>query len=246
MDDYCQTLLEVWLQAALPLQENAEWKLVTDLSVDARQLHMVLGIRKTYNAWVKDHLRRQPWSEGTDYITHNPDNNRINSKYYLEINMARDIALMTGSALGYAVCRYLVQAEKTYPWQAELDYIDNHSYQSTQMGQNHHLSRNLYYMSQHMLDRLTADIDEAAKSSKKYPQELAAYIRESLLVHYDVYDLCYLRPYFDLHEATCLVDLCAQAFMKVEYEPSWQDDGFITFYTHCADGTLGLSHPRMW
>lgn len=234
MDDYCQTLLEYWLQEALPLREKPEWGLITELAIDAKQLHMVLGVRKTYNAWIKDHLRRHPWREGKDYVTQHPDGDHA-----IEVNMARDLALMTGSALGYAVCRYLIQAEKTYPWQAELDYIDN---QSTQI---HHPSRNLYYMSQHMLDRLTADIVEAGKSSKKYPQELAAYIRESLLVHYDVYDLRYLRPYFDLHEATGLVDLCAQAFTKVEFEPSWQDDGFITF-THRADGTLALSHPRMW
>ncbi len=217
MDDYCQTLLEFWLQAALPLHENPQWGLITDLSVDARQLHMVLGIRKTYNAWFKDHLRRHPWAEGTDYITYHPDGDHA-----IEVNMAQDLALMTGSKLGCAVWRYLVEEKKTFQFKAEP----------------------AFFLGVDFVDQLQADIREAGGKSNEYPMELAMFIRESLLIYFDVAHLGYLMGK-DYTEASSLVSLCSQCFSHHDFDPSWLDEGYLTFPVLYTTGTVAVRHPRM-
>jgi phage anti-repressor protein len=218
MDDYCQTLLEVWLQAALPLHENPQWGLITDLSVDAKQLHMVLGVRKTYNAWFKDHLRRHPWSEGTDYITYHPDGDHA-----IEVNMAQDLALMTETKLGCAVWRYLVEEKKTFQSQAEP----------------------AFFLGEEFVDQLEADIREAGENSKEYPQELEMFIRESLLIYFDIKHLGYLLGIPEYTEASSLVTLCSQCFAHRDFAPSWLDEGYLTFPVLYTTGTVAVRHPRM-
>lgn len=223
MDDYCQTLLEVWLQAALPLQENPEWGLITELAVDARQLHMVLGVRMAFSAWIKDHLRRHPWSEGTDYITQHPDGDHASIKYVIEVNMAQDLALMTGTKLGKAVWRYLVDEKKTFYYQAEP----------------------AFFLGEEAVDQLEADIREAAGNSKEYPQELAMFIRVSLLIYFDIKHLGYLMGIPEYTEASSLVTLCSQCFGHRDFAPSWLDEGYLTFPVLYTTGTVAVRHPRM-
>lgn len=220
MDDYCQTLLEFWLQAALPLHENPQWGLITDLSVDARQLHMVLGVRKAFDTWIKDHLRRHPWSEGTDYITHHLD---ASIKYIIEVNMAQDLALMTGTKLGGAVWRYLVEEKKTSQFQAEP----------------------AFFLAEELVDQLGADIREAGGKSKEYPLELAMFIRESLLIYFDIKHLGYLLGIHEYTEASSLVTLCSQCFAHRDFAPSWLDEGYLTFPVLYTTGTVAVRHPRM-
>lgn len=97
----------------------------------------------------------------------------------------------------------------------------------------------------HLLERLNDRIEEAGKSSADYPRELSAFIRRSLLIYFDVSRLVYLRGQTEYNEASFLAGLCGRCFQHNNFDPSWAEDGYISFPVRNSTGTRDLRHPRM-
>ena len=101
-------------------------------SVSARELHSKLGVSKDFTSWIKVQIKRGMFDENIDYITITPkgvgkikQNSRgvwiseetgkiISIDYLLTLDMAKHIALMSGTVKGKEVRNYFIEIEKKF------------------------------------------------------------------------------------------------------------------------------------
>lgn len=89
-------------------------------TVNARDLHAFLEVRKDFSNWIKKQVERARLVEGRDFIviTGSPKraNGEFNPKpsveYHLTIEAAKHIAMMSGCDKGFAVRDYFLECER--------------------------------------------------------------------------------------------------------------------------------------
>lgn len=88
-------------------------------AINARELHAFLGVKKDYTDWIKAQIFRALLAEGRDYLTEvypqkgeNPQGGRPRSDYYLTIEAAKHVAMMSGTEKGRAVRDYFIEIER--------------------------------------------------------------------------------------------------------------------------------------
>jgi phage anti-repressor protein len=97
-------------------------------SVSARELHIVLEVKKDFSSWIKAQLKRGFFEENIDFIVFTQKGENIaevgeNSKggrpsidYILTLDTAKEIAMMSGTQKGKKVRNYFIEVEKKF-WQ---------------------------------------------------------------------------------------------------------------------------------
>lgn len=85
-------------QKKLPILSDDE---SSGFTIDARQLHIQLGVRKKFSTWIKSNIK--DYVENVDYITSSPRETDENNgkftaecEYYLTLDLAKEIAMFTG------------------------------------------------------------------------------------------------------------------------------------------------------
>lgn len=84
-------------------------------SVNARDLHRVLEIRKDFSNWIKAQINRAGLEENVDFITLTQKGvgGRFDSiEYILTLDAAKHISMLSSSPKGKAVRDYFIEAEK--------------------------------------------------------------------------------------------------------------------------------------
>ena len=89
-------------------------------TVNARELHAFLDVKKDFSTWIKKQIERARLIEGRDFIviTGSPKkgNGEFNPKpsveYYLTIEAAKHIAMMSGCDKGFEVRDYFLECER--------------------------------------------------------------------------------------------------------------------------------------
>ena len=84
-------------------------------SVNARELHQALGVKKKFADWIKPKLKDTMLDEGTDYLTvpQKGIGGKFDSiEYILTLDTAKHIALMSRTAKGKEVRAYFIEVEK--------------------------------------------------------------------------------------------------------------------------------------
>lgn len=88
-------------------------------AINARELHASLGVKKDFTDWIKAQVDRALLAEGRDYLTdvypqkgENPNGGRPRSEYYLTIEAAKHVAMMSGTEKGRAVRDYFIEIER--------------------------------------------------------------------------------------------------------------------------------------
>jgi len=89
-------------------------------TVNARELHNALGVKKPFTQWVEPKLKDSMLDEGQDYIqvfnqeVINPKGGRPSKEYTLTLDTAKHIAMMSRTAKAKEIRNYFIEAEKRY------------------------------------------------------------------------------------------------------------------------------------
>lgn len=84
-------------------------------TVNARELHGALGVKKDFSNWIKPKLKDTMLDEGVDYLTHTQKGvgGKFDSiEYILTLDTAKHIAMMSRTSKGKEVRAYFIEVEK--------------------------------------------------------------------------------------------------------------------------------------
>ena len=92
-------------------------------SVNARELHKALEIKKDFSNWIKAQIEGLWLEENVDYMVftqkgENLSGGRPSTEYILTLDAAKHIAMASRSTKGKAVRAYFIEVEKRYRHQA--------------------------------------------------------------------------------------------------------------------------------
>lgn len=85
--------------------------------VSARELHTFLEVGKDFSTWIKQRIERYEFIENQDFevftqMGENPNGGRNRIEYALNINMAKELAMLEGNEKGKAARRYFISCER--------------------------------------------------------------------------------------------------------------------------------------
>ena len=98
-------------------------------TVNARELHQSLEVKKKYSDWVKAQISSLGFEENVDYITISLKREIANSgyktvkEYILTLDAAKHIAMASRSARGKAIRAYFIEVEKQWRRQAQTSAV---------------------------------------------------------------------------------------------------------------------------
>jgi len=111
--------LPVITNEVIPIYNNNNERMV-----NARELHSFLGIGKDFTSWIKDRIIKYDFSENRDYIltlTKTGERKNVTKhNYYLNINTAKEIAMVENNERGKYIRKYFIQIENEYRQQNNL------------------------------------------------------------------------------------------------------------------------------
>ena len=86
-------------------------------TVNGRDLHGFLAIRKDYSNWIKAQIKRGHFIENRDYIVLNQKGERENQwdtaiEYFFTFDAAKHIGMMSGAKKGTEVREYFIECER--------------------------------------------------------------------------------------------------------------------------------------
>jgi phage anti-repressor protein len=89
-------------------------------TISARELHQKLEVKKDFSSWIKYQIKKAMLTENMDFITTHQKRGVANGghkmvlEYYLTIDSAKHIALMSGTIKGRDIRNYFIEVEKKY------------------------------------------------------------------------------------------------------------------------------------
>jgi anti-repressor protein len=86
-------------------------------TVNARDLHAFLESKQDFSSWVKVQIERARLVENRDYLVftkkgENPNGGRPSLDYYLTLDAAKHVAMMSGTDKGFEVRDYFIECER--------------------------------------------------------------------------------------------------------------------------------------
>jgi phage anti-repressor protein len=90
-------------------------------TVSARTLHAFLDVKKVFSEWMKDQIERARLIERRDFIVREggflpegkkPANGRPPKEYFLTLDSAKHVAMMSGTDKGFEVRDYFIECER--------------------------------------------------------------------------------------------------------------------------------------
>ena len=103
------------VQHILITNESIDGKTIQ--TVDGRNLHQALGIKKDFSSWIKYRLEKSRLVEGKDYLVHkkgvqHPSGIKYSIEYALTIEASKHVAMMSGTAKGFEIRDYFIECER--------------------------------------------------------------------------------------------------------------------------------------
>jgi len=88
-------------------------------SVDARDLHSRLGVKKDFTSWIKGNINKLNLVEDVDYLLTQkgeqlPSGTKYISEYILTLDAGKHIAMMTNTETAHDIRRYFIEFEKAH------------------------------------------------------------------------------------------------------------------------------------
>ena len=87
----------------------------TRQAVNARELHAFLGVKKDVTDWVKAQITRARLKENRDFIVFpvlGEKGGRPRNEYFLTIDAAKHVSMMSGTDQGYEAREYFIECER--------------------------------------------------------------------------------------------------------------------------------------
>ncbi len=106
------------------LQQKIDGDLIQ--TVNARDLHGELEVKKAFSTWLPTQVKRCKLIENTDYIIISPEGRnsgrgRPATEYHISIDAAKSIAMVSGTDKGAEVRQYFINCEKQLKAQQPTD-----------------------------------------------------------------------------------------------------------------------------
>ena len=102
-------------------------------TISARELHQKLEVKKDFSSWIKYQIKKAMLTENMDFITTHQKRGVANGghkmvlEYYLTIDSAKHIALMSGTIKGRDIRNYFIEVEKKYRLQNSEPVLESKS-----------------------------------------------------------------------------------------------------------------------
>jgi phage anti-repressor protein/phage antirepressor YoqD-like protein len=98
-------------------------------SVNARDLHQFLKVRKDFSNWVKAQIKRGRFQENRDFVVfaqkgENLQGGRPTTEYAFTLDAGKHIAMMSGSERGFQVRDYFIECERKAMDQKPVDPME--------------------------------------------------------------------------------------------------------------------------
>lgn len=86
-------------------------------TVNARELHTGLAVAKDFSDWIKAQIKRARLQQNIDYLVipqkgENPSGGRPVLEYYLTVEAAKHISMLSGTDKGFEVRNYFIECER--------------------------------------------------------------------------------------------------------------------------------------
>lgn len=87
-------------------------------TVNARDLHEFLEIKKDFATWIKDRIKKYDFQDGVDFVTfcHSPElgsgNRGARIDYHLTLDMAKELSMVERNAKGKEARQYFLECER--------------------------------------------------------------------------------------------------------------------------------------
>jgi len=99
-------------------------------SVNSRDLHKGLEVKKDYSNWIKDQVKSLDLEENFDYIVfaqkgENPKGGRPEIDYILTLDAAKHISMASRTKKGKEVRKYFIEIEKKYITNFQDEIVKN-------------------------------------------------------------------------------------------------------------------------
>ena len=86
------------------------------LTVDGRELHAFLGVRRDFSNWIKNRIEKYEFIESIDFILFAKNGEKLGhrhpAKYTLTIDMAKQLAMVENNEKGRTIRRYFIECER--------------------------------------------------------------------------------------------------------------------------------------
>ena len=91
--------------------------------VNARQLHVFLGVRRDFSNWVKSRIEKYEFEAGRDFVVScspnlanqtGPGGNRRSIDYFFSLDMAKELAMVERTPQGRQARRYFIECERQW------------------------------------------------------------------------------------------------------------------------------------
>ncbi|BBE09442.1 Prophage antirepressor [Mycoavidus cysteinexigens] len=97
-------------------------------TVNARDLHAFLGIRKDFSTWIKDRITQYGFIQNQDYLLTEmgvklPSGTKYRKEYHLALGMAKELSMVERNEKGKQARQYFIECER----RTHLPAIDLHS-----------------------------------------------------------------------------------------------------------------------
>ncbi len=95
-------------------------------TVNARDLHTFIGVKKDFSNWIKDRIEKYGFTEGVDYVTISRSpiqasgNRGASIDYHLTLDMAKELSMVERNEKGKQARLYFLECEKVAKQQAQL------------------------------------------------------------------------------------------------------------------------------
>ena len=85
-------------------------------TVNARKLYKFLGVNTKFADWIKRNIEDFDFNAGVDFmaVSQKRESGGITKEYYLSIDMAKELAMLSRSAKGKDARKYFIEIEKSY------------------------------------------------------------------------------------------------------------------------------------
>ncbi|UTO28703.1 antA/AntB antirepressor family protein [Bartonella harrusi] len=130
-------------------------------TVNARELHAFLEVKRDFSNWIKDRINKYDLKEGRDYILTlakiGERQNVVLKEYYLILNVAKELSMLENNKKGREARLYFIECEKLAK-QVATPQIDYSSPQAL-LGVLNHLQNQI-----EQKDHVIAELEPKAKA----------------------------------------------------------------------------------
>jgi len=149
-------------------------------TVNARDLHVRLEIKKDFSSWIKNYL--EDFQENRDYLTFTQKvvckngvrGASIKIEYFLTIDTAKNIAMMQRTPQGKKIREYFIEIEKQYQNSFNISYnaLAQHTDKKTQIENSKKINAKQYSLRKNIWDTINYNKKNCKQVTNKTTGEI--------------------------------------------------------------------------